>query len=87
MVGRSLEGVCRSDPIDRARYKPRGFVISINDGRFFDHIRAAGGAGAIDLVIHATGWRFAEALRFLKTLEPPPEPDARGSRPHRRMCA
>ena len=67
----------RSDPSDRARYKRRGSVISINDGRFFDHIRA-GGAGAIDLVIHATGWRFTEALRFLKTLEPPPEPDATG---------
>ena len=55
----------RQDPADRARFRREGSVISINGEKFFDHLRATGGGGAIDLVIHATGWRFPEALRFL----------------------
>ena len=56
----------RQDPADRARFRREGSVISINGEKFFDHLRATGGGGAIDLVIHATGWRFPEALRFLE---------------------
>ena len=55
----------RRDPADRARFKREGSVISINDQRFFDHLSGTGGGGAIDLVIHATGCRFPDALRFL----------------------
>ena len=56
----------RPDPADRARFKREGSVISINGKKFFDHLRGTGGGGAIDLVIHATRWRFAHALRFLE---------------------
>ena len=55
----------RKDPADRTRFKREGSVISINGEKFFDHLRGTGGGGAIDLVIHATGWRFPDALRFL----------------------
>ena len=55
----------RKDPADRARFRREGSVISINGEKFFDHLRGTGGGGAIDLVIHATGCRFPEALRFL----------------------
>ena len=55
----------RKDPTDRARFRREGSVISINGEKFFDHLRGTGGGGAIDLVIHATGCRFPEALRFL----------------------
>ena len=55
----------RKDPADRARFTREGSVISINGEKFFDHLRATGGGGAIDLVIHATGCRFPQALRFL----------------------
>jgi hypothetical protein len=55
----------RKDPTDRARFRREGSVISINGEKFFDHLRGTGGGGAIDLVIHATGCRVPEALRFL----------------------
>ena len=55
----------RRDPADRARFKRDGSVISINGARFFDHLSGTGGGGAIDLVIHATGCRFRDALHFL----------------------
>ena len=55
----------RRDPADRARFRREGSVISINGEKFFDHLRGTGGGGAIDLVIHATGYRFPDALRFL----------------------
>ena len=55
----------RKDPDDRARFRREGSVISINGEKFFDHLRGTGGGGAIDLVIHATGCRFPDALRFL----------------------
>ena len=55
----------RKDPADRARFRREGSIISINGEKFFDHLSSTGGGGAIDLVIHATGCRFQEALRFL----------------------
>ena len=58
----------RRDPADRARFRREGSVISINGERFFDHLGGTGGGGAIDLVIHATGCRFPDALRFLGSL-------------------
>ena len=59
----------RQDPADRARFKREGPIISINGEKFFVHLRGSGGGGAIDLVIHATRWRFAHALRFLEGRE------------------
>ena len=59
----------RKDPADRARFRREGSVISINGEKFFDHLSGTGGGGAIDLVIHATGCRFPEALRFLGSHE------------------
>ena len=56
----------RKDPADRARWKRPGSVISINQGRFFDHIAGRGGGGAIDLVIQAEGCSFLQALRHLE---------------------
>ncbi|MCY3754954.1 MAG: DUF3991 and TOPRIM domain-containing protein [Alphaproteobacteria bacterium] len=55
----------RRDTADRARFRRQGSVISINGEKFFDHLSGTGGGGAIDLVIHATGCRFPDALRFL----------------------
>ena len=55
----------RRDRADRARFRREGSVISINGEKFFDHLSGTGGGGAIDLVIHAIGCRFPEALRFL----------------------
>ena len=55
----------RKDPGDRARFRREGSVISINGEKFFDHLSGTGGGGAIDLVIHATGCCFPDALRFL----------------------
>ena len=56
----------RKDPADKARWKRPGSVISINQGRFFDHVAGRGGGGAIDLVIHAEGCSFLQALRHLE---------------------
>ncbi len=74
----------RRDPTDRARYRRHDSVISINNGRFYDHRAATGGGGAIDLVIHATGCRFPDALRFLRD-HAPAEPDGTVARAPRRL--
>ena len=55
----------RRDTADRARWKRDGSVLSIDGSRFFDHLRGAGGGGAIDLVIHAKGCPLPQALAFL----------------------
>ena len=55
----------RKDAADRARFRRQGSVISINGEKFFDHLRGTGGGGAIDLVIHATGFASPDAVRFL----------------------
>ena len=60
----------RKDPTDKARWKREGSALSINGARFFDHIAGCGGGGAIDLVIHAEGCGFPEALERLETLAP-----------------
>lgn len=56
----------RRDPRNRARWKLPGSVLSIHGARFFDHRRGRGGGGAIDLVMHARGCRFREAVEFLE---------------------
>ena len=68
----SLEQVARSlgyrrDARNRQRWKRHGSVLSISAARFYDHCAARGG-GAIDLVLHARGGSFRQALDFLDTL-------------------
>ena len=72
------------DPTDRARFRREGSIISINGEKFFDHLSGTGGGGAIDLVIHATGCRFPEAVRFLRT-HAPAEPDSTRPRSPRQL--
>ncbi|MDE0530489.1 MAG: DUF3991 domain-containing protein, partial [Albidovulum sp.] len=45
-------------------------ALSISGARFFDHLAGRGGGGAIDLVIHAEGCGFLQALRRLEGLAP-----------------
>lgn len=60
----------RKDPADSARWKRPGSALSISGARFFDHLAGRGGGGAIDLVIHAEGCGFLQALRRLEGLAP-----------------
>lgn len=55
----------RPDPRNRQRWKRPGSVLSITGCKFFDHRQGRGGGGAIDLVLHARGGSFLEALAFL----------------------
>ena len=72
----------RRDPHDRNRFRRKGSVININGEKFYDHRQNRGG-GAIDLVIHAEGTSFPEAVKRLRQLagdpatEPEPKPEAR----------
>ncbi len=61
----------RRDPADGTRWKRPGSVISIDGPKFHDHVRGRGGGGAIDLVIHAEGCGFLEALRRLEGIASP----------------
>ena len=56
----------RPDPANPARWKLPGSVLSLTATRFFDHRQGRGGGGAIDLVMHARGCRFQEAVEFLE---------------------
>ena len=55
----------RRDPADGARWRRSGSILSISGSKFYDHLRGKGGGGAIDLVIHARGCGFREAVAFL----------------------
>ena len=63
----------RRDPRHRQRWRRDGSLLSIRGAQFFDHARGQGGGGAIDLVMHARGCGFREALAFLAD-SPPPAP-------------
>ena len=63
------------DPRHRQRWRRDGSVLSIRGAKFFDHACGQGGGGAIDLVMHARGCGFREALAFLAD-GPPPVPAA-----------
>ena len=67
----------RKDPADGTRWKRPGSVISIDGPKFHDHVRGRGGGGAIDLVIHAEGCGFHEALRRLEEIASPGLPEGR----------
>ena len=68
------------DPRHRQRWRRDGSLLSIRGAKFFDHARGHGGGGAIDLVMHARGCGFQEALAFLAdgptpvSEAPPPAP-------------
>ena len=58
----------RRDPDDPARWRRLGSVVSINRFMFYDHLRGEGGAGAVDLVVHAQRCTVPDALAFLAKL-------------------
>ncbi len=60
------------DPLNRARWKRPGSVLSITGSKFFDHCCGQGGGGAIDLVMHAQGCCFTQAVRWLEGHPGPP---------------
>ena len=61
----------RRDPDDDARWRRLGSVVSINRFMFYDHLRGEGGAGAVDLVVHAQRCSAPDALAFLAELPGP----------------
>ncbi len=58
------------DPRHRQRWRREGSLLSIRGAKFFDHARGHGGGGAIDLVMHARGCGFREAVAFLAGTPP-----------------
>lgn len=58
----------RCDPRDRSRFRREGSILSITGEKFYDYRRMQGGGGAIDLVIHAEGASFPEAVAHLRQL-------------------
>jgi hypothetical protein len=54
------------DPLDKARWKTPGGVISITGPRFYDWHQHRGGGGAIDLVMHLRQVDFKAAVLWLR---------------------
>jgi hypothetical protein len=54
------------DPLDKARWKMPGGVISVTGARFYDWHRHRGGGGAIDLVMHVRQVDFKSAVLWLR---------------------
>ncbi len=54
------------DRYNTAKYRLDGEHISITGERFYNHDRGQGGGGAIDLVLHATGYDYREAIAYLR---------------------
>ncbi len=54
------------DRYNAAKYHLDGEHISINGERFYNHDRQQGGGGAIDLVMHAVGYDYREAVAYLR---------------------
>ena len=81
--GYPLEAVARAlgyrrDPGDAARWRGPGSVLTINRFMFYDHLRGEGGAGAIELAVHALGYPPQTALDVLAGLSRlSPLPDGR----------
>ena len=59
------------DRSDKHRWKRPGSILSINGSKFYDHMAAKGGHGAIDLVMCTQGASFLEAVRMLGGLPTP----------------
>lgn len=53
----------RNDP--KRNWKCEASRITVRGALFYDHVREAGGCGAIDLACHLGGWGFREALAWL----------------------
>jgi len=54
------------DRYDAHKYRLDGEHISITGERFYNHDRQQGGGGAIDLVMHAAGYDYREAVAYLR---------------------
>jgi len=54
------------DRYNAAKYRLDGEHISINGERFYNHDRQQGGGGSIDLVMHAAGYDYREAVAYLR---------------------
>ena len=54
------------DRYNAAKYRLDGEHISITGERFYNHDRQQGGGGAIDLVMHAAGYDYREAVAYLR---------------------
>jgi len=54
------------DRHNHAKYRLDGEHISITGERFYNHDRQQGGGGAIDLVMHAAGYDYREAVAYLR---------------------
>ncbi len=83
--GCPLEDVARAlgysrDPDDAARWRRPGSVVTINRSMFCDHLCGKGGAGAVDLVVHAQRCTVPDALAFLAKLP------GRSRRPPECLC-
>jgi hypothetical protein len=52
-----------NDP--KRNWKLDGSRITVHGALFYDHLREAGGGGAIDLACHLGGWKFREAVAWL----------------------
>jgi hypothetical protein len=54
------------DRHNHAKWRLDGEHISITGERFYNHDRGQGGGGAIDLVMHAAGYDYKEAVAYLR---------------------
>lgn len=53
------------DPNDFRQFKGKGFRISFNAEKWFDHEAKKGGGGAIDLTMHVMKLAFKDAVNYL----------------------
>lgn len=56
----------QQDRYNAHKWRLDGEHISINGEQFYNHDRQQGGGGAIDLVMHTTGYDFREAVAYLR---------------------
>jgi hypothetical protein len=68
-----------ADPHDPAKWRTARGVLSVTGAKFFNWTQAAGGGGALDLVMHLRQVGFGQALQWLEerfAMVPPPQPTA-----------
>lgn len=53
------------DRHDKHKWRGSGQIISINGGKFYDHLALKGGGGAIDLTMHVQSCQYREAVEWL----------------------
>jgi len=54
------------DRCDRSGWRTAGGPLSVTGSKFFNWQRETGGGGAIDLVMHLSGWDVAAAVQWLE---------------------